>query len=396
VTAYDWDDLSLTMHYNASASAAAPGPSLRLPIVKGSPFITAEVPAPARPVVRAPGGGGATLLSMTQPAANKLRLVVGNVPADGTHTWLLWASKPIAYTLASGSITIAGVDSGAAGTFTGVLRLAWVPNAGAAGAATSEAMLDQYSDAYPVGGAVNAWSNPAAGTASYSLSWATRSMSGNASSDALLILALPHHVDTLTAPSSTAAGRFPLGVVAPGAGTATGGATAYYTSSPAASSGRTAQDYGAYVMGVRGPQVPVVGSCWLLQHALPSSLGDEAAAAANLRDPAWRADIEKTLLVSRPRRCCAAMRGATVLVSSHAMASREPCVLTPPLAHACRSTCTCRPTCHWCCPLPRCHQTTPLLTGQPERAHGPGERTHAQSWPRHPQHSGLPLLTLVR
>lgn len=284
---------------------------MRLPIAQGSPYITAEVPMPARPVLRAPGGTGATLLSVTQPASNKLKLVVGNVPTDGTHTWLLWASKPISFAQASGSISITGADAAAAGTFTGVLRLAWVPNAGAGNAAAIESMLDRYVDAYPTGGTVNAWSNPAGGTTSYSLSWSTRSMSGSgnsSSSNVLLMLALPHHIDTLAIPSGTAA--FPLGVVA--AGAATGAGSIVYTSSPSAATGRSSQDFGALVMTVRGPQVPVVGSCWLLQEQMVSAgLGSETEAAAKMKNSAWRSNIEQTLLVSVAKRMLPGLSGSS-------------------------------------------------------------------------------------
>lgn len=295
----NWDDASITMLLKSSTAASSPG--LRLPLVKGSPYITAEVPAAAKPILRAPGNGGGTLTSISQPAANKLRIVVGSVPADGTHTWLLWASKPITYSQSGGSISIAGTDSGGIGTFTGVLRMAWVPNAGTANAAAMESMLDQYVGTYPIGGSVNAWSYLAAATASYSLSWATKSMSGAgsaAASSPLLMLALPHHIDTLVSPTARVAAAptsFPLGVSAAGAGSS----GLVYTSQPAAASGRTSLDFGAYVMTVRGPQVPVVGSCWLLQEqVLPVGLGSETQAAANLKNTAWRADIEQTLLVS--------------------------------------------------------------------------------------------------
>jgi hypothetical protein len=56
--------------------------------------------------------------------------------------------------------------------------------------------------------------------------------------------------------------------------------------------------FGAYLMSVRGPMVPVVGSCWVLQEQL-APLTTDVQAAANLKNSSMRANIEQTLLVSR-------------------------------------------------------------------------------------------------
>lgn len=319
VTAVDWDDLSLTLEYN-SGSSYSQNPSLRMPLVKGSPYISAEVPLPAQPLIRGPGNGGGFVSSVTQVTPNKLKVLVGGVPGgEGSHTFLVWASKPISYTLSAGSIRIQEAAAAAGGKFSGKIRLAWVPNSGQPGAAAIEAMLDQHVDAVPVGGSVKAWSNLEAGTTSYSLSWLTQSLSGAAAPlTNPLMLALPHHIDTLVAPGSTSAAAsegagvaadqtaaaaagavsFPLGVAAAGSSSSAGfGSNGVYTSQPPQGSGRSPLDYGAYIMTVRGPQVPVVGSCWVLQEQVVP-LTTETQAAANLRDPAWRSEIEQTLLVS--------------------------------------------------------------------------------------------------
>lgn len=273
----------------------------------------AQVPFPAQPVLRGPGNGGGLINSVTQAAPNKLRVVVGGVPGgEGTHTFLLWGSSPISYTLSAGSIQISATDPSFGGKFSGVLRTAWVPNVGAAGAAKIEAMLDTYVDAVPVGGLVKAWSNTASGTASYSLSWSTQSMTAAATPlSQLLMLALPHHIDTLavsyvsntvinsvTNTPGDLSANFPLGTAPAGTGSAAGfGSNGVYISTPAQGLARAAADYGAYIMTVRGPQVPVVGSCWLLQEGVVQ-LQSETQAAANLRNPAWRTEIEQSLLVS--------------------------------------------------------------------------------------------------
>lgn len=321
VTVIDWDDLSLTMEYN-SGSSYSQNPSLRLPLVKGSPYISAEVPLPAQPVIRGPGNGGGFISSISQVTPYKLRVLVGGVPGgEGSHTFLVWASKPVSFTLSAGSIRIQEMAAAAGGKFSGRIRLAWVPSSGQPGAAAIEAMLDQHVDAVPVGGSVKAWSNLEAGTTGYSMSWSTQSLSGAAAPlTQPLMLALPHHIDTLVAPggSTTAAASigdagveadqtaaaaagavsFPLGVATAGSGTSAGfGSNGVYTSQPPQGSGRSPLDYGVYIMTVRGPQVPVVGSCWVLQEQVVP-LMSETQAAANLRDPAWRSEIEQTLLVS--------------------------------------------------------------------------------------------------
>lgn len=270
ITAADWDDLSVTMKFTAGPGA----PTMNNPVVKGSPYITAQVPTPAKPLLRAPraGSGGASIGSVTRVAPNKLKLVTQQIPFSGQHTWLLWASKPISFTAAGSAVSIWDAAS-AAGTFAGTIRLAWMPNAGAAGAAAIEAMLDSYVDAVPLGGSVTAWSNVGQSTGSYRMSWSTTSMTspGSPPNQQLLMLALPHHIDTLAVPAAAAAGSaaaFPLGLT-----------------------------NGAYVMSVRGPLVPVVGSCWLLQENLPPLTTDTQAAAANLKSASMRANIEQTLLV---------------------------------------------------------------------------------------------------
>lgn len=262
--------------------------------------------------------------------------------------WLLWASGPISYSLVNQGIQIHGAGAGGwlggiGGKFSGMIRLAWVPGgagtdgAGQAGAAAAaadaaaiEAMLDRHVDAVPVGGSVAAWSNAETSTVSYRLDWETRSLSRAAQpTSPLLMLALPHHIDTMVVPEATAvapeqqgvpgghsftleaasaaaagASPFPLGMVWSGPGrscnsssSGSSGGVDVYTSRPAQGSGREASEFGVYAMTVRGPQVPVVGPCWLLQERYVE-LETEENAAANLQDLAWRAGIEQALMVS--------------------------------------------------------------------------------------------------
>jgi hypothetical protein len=305
-------------------TAGPGGPAVNFPLVKGSPYITAQIPSPAKPLLRAPraGSGGSSIGSVTRITPNKLKLVMQQIPFSGQHTLLLWASKPINFTAAGSAISVWGATS-VSNTFAGTLRLAWMPNTGAAGAAATESMLDSYVDAVPVGGSVTAWSNLGQSTGSYRLSWSTTSMTnpGSLPSQQLLMLALPHHIDTLAVPSAAAgsAAAFPLGVVAAAVSSASAvsGSTVYAASAAgstktskrrrhrprlaqaaAVSSSSSGPTFGAYVMSVRGPLVPVVGTCWLLQERLAPLTSDAQAAAANLKSASMRANIEQTLLVS--------------------------------------------------------------------------------------------------
>jgi hypothetical protein len=260
--------------------------------------------------------------------------VVGQIPFNGQHTWLLWASSAINFTTIGSTVSIFDAAS-TAGTFAGTLRLAWMPNTNAAGAAATEAMLDSYVDAVPTGGSVTAWSNVGQTLGSYRLSWSTTSMTnpGAAPSQQLLMLALPHHIDTLAIlarSAASAASAFPLGVTSiqsadatdTAASTSISSSTVYISSTTAAIRGRrrsvrknaplaqaaangsnSSSMFGAYVMSVRGPMVPVVGSCWLLQEQL-APLTTDVQAAANLKNPSMRANIEQTLLVSATQTRC--------------------------------------------------------------------------------------------
>lgn len=265
-----------------------------VPLVKGSPYISAQFLSPARPLLRAPraGSGGANIASVVQAAPGKLHITVGQVPRTGSNTWLLWASGPIAFTFAGGSVAIRDAGAPADGTFTGTLRMAWLPSG--ASAAAVEAMLDAHVNVVPLGGDVTAWANAAAGVGSYRLSYTTTLMSPGSSGGAPLLLALPHHIDTLAQPATGAS--FPLGVAPAGSPvSAVNGSTAYTSRLPAGSS-RASALYGAYAQSVRGPLVPVAAPCWLLQEQL-MPLTSETQAAANLRSPTMRANIEQTLLV---------------------------------------------------------------------------------------------------
>jgi hypothetical protein len=198
---------------------------------------------------------------------NKLRLVVG------ANTWLLHASKPISYSFTTGVLRIWELGSSGS-TFTGVFRVSWLPSG--ATAAAAEAMLDAHVDAVPIGGGSAAWYSSenaisavnGQAVGQYELTWSKASLTGTAAPGPLLMLAMPHHLDSLRSPSNPAdPAVFPLGVSSPG-----------------------------YIMSVRGPLVPVVGDKWQLREELPPLLKE--VSASRITNAGMRASVEAALLVS--------------------------------------------------------------------------------------------------
>ena len=262
-----YDELGVTLSFN---SGAAPGgPTMVVPLVRGTPYLSFNFSGGAQPLLRSPGGG---ISSVTPVSPNKLRLVVGGSPAPApqpkSHTWLLYSPVPVSYSFSGGLLRVWDATAPDQ-SFKGVLRLAWLsPSYPGA-----EAMLDAYSDAVPVGGSSSAWVTGDTGT--YQLTFtAVSSATGAALASPgaqLLMLALPHHMDSITFPNRDDTGSYPLGV-----------------------------DSG-YITSVRGPMVPVVGDTWQLSEALPPVKRE--LAASRITDPAKRAAVEAALLV---RHLCAA------------------------------------------------------------------------------------------
>jgi endo-1,3(4)-beta-glucanase len=129
---------------------------------------------------------------------------------EGT-SWIMFASEPME--LIYDAIRKTTVSS--ASTFTGIIRLALIPSANQTSSSTGLRRLIHHAGVYPVGGAV-AW-NFKASSSSYSskpvvnstsryatvhFNFATQTMTDNslrpnAATNALLMLALPHHAQLL-------------------------------------------------------------------------------------------------------------------------------------------------------------------------------------------------------
>lgn len=162
----DHDLLSVTVEWTASTSG-----SMRAPLVRGSPFITMIYDG-LTPVLRA---GSANVTDLTGSGSRY------EVTLDNGNTWIIYASAPI-------TLTRIGNEVRADAPFDGFLRIARQN-------ATASSVLDAHSGAVPVGGDVDAGID--AGTAEVTFTW-ERTGTGP-----LLMMAMPHHQDTLAGASVT-------------------------------------------------------------------------------------------------------------------------------------------------------------------------------------------------
>ena len=103
------------------------------------------------------------------------------VAMNNGQTWVIYASSTITLSLNNGGLE-------ASGPFTGSLRAALLD-------ASSEATLDAHAARIPTGGTVSATATGDVGTITFD--WQTEG------SGPLLMMALPHHMDVLVAPSTT-------------------------------------------------------------------------------------------------------------------------------------------------------------------------------------------------
>ncbi|XP_031481517.1 ascus wall endo-1,3(4)-beta-glucanase [Nymphaea colorata] len=116
-----FDDLSITLDY--------PG-GLSFPLVRGSPFLTAEFSSAAGVSISTIHA----ILSLTStPDLSKHVITLNN-----GQTWLIYSSSPLRFSQTIGSLT--------AGRFSGVLRIAFLPDPSA------EPILDLFRSAYPISG----------------------------------------------------------------------------------------------------------------------------------------------------------------------------------------------------------------------------------------------------
>ena len=219
----DYDLLSVTLEWTGGASG-----SMRAPLVRGSPYITVFY------------DGLTPKLSSDPFFANIASLTGGGsryeVTVDNGNTWIVYASAPI-------TLTRSGNDVRADTPFTGSLRIARQN-------AVASAELDAHSGAIPAGADVDA--RISAGVAEVTFTW-QRTGTGP-----LLMMAMPHHQDTLAGASVTALTE------------------------------RT----------IRGNLVGITGDSWTLQWTLPA-MGFQAERPI---DPSFIPDITSALAVEKGAR----------------------------------------------------------------------------------------------
>jgi len=185
-----YDQLSVTVDWTQKGGSS----SMRAPIVRGSPYITMEYKGltPVFNTIHA-------ILSINGDGSQNRR-VTGTQFVIQFNNGQLWKL----YSLSNSPITLqwVNVNKMAAMTpFVGTLRLAIVHDANDLSA------LDAGAETYPVGGDVSysfSTCSDSSVRANIQFTWVTK----GADPSALLMLALPHHVDSLVAPNTTLTKRY--------------------------------------------------------------------------------------------------------------------------------------------------------------------------------------------
>ncbi|NUQ76940.1 MAG: hypothetical protein HUU21_25685 [Polyangiaceae bacterium] len=168
-TAVDYDLLSVTMRWQGVSAG-----SMTAPIVRGMPYAT-MVYDNLTPRIES----AHAITSVNKGAASPVMGDRFEIALNNGQTWLLYASSPL---------TLSWSPSGMAASapFTGVLRTAAVSSA------TFTATLDAHRGAYPKGGDVLV--SVQGDGARIDFSWEKEG------DGALLMMALPHHLDVLSSP----------------------------------------------------------------------------------------------------------------------------------------------------------------------------------------------------
>ena len=159
----EYDELSVTVRWSAGFEA---------PVVRGMPYVTIFYEN-LTPVIKF----GHAVLSVTGSGSRY------EVTLNNQQRWIIYSSSDLV-------LTASGQDLVAAGTFTGSVRAAGLWD----GEEGDVATLDQYSARIPTGGHVSA--SVQADLATINFNWQTTG------SGELLMMALPHHQDTLTNPAT--------------------------------------------------------------------------------------------------------------------------------------------------------------------------------------------------
>lgn len=195
-----FDDLSVTVKWRGTGSSY-----MESPIVRGMPYFSMYYNN-LRPLFNAQGSAIISVNGQSIPSnppvtiSNQTKFTIefaGASPGDNLIL-VLYASSPI-------SLSFNSLEAFATSAFTGYLRMAYVttknldPNA--ADSTARMQILDRYANYVPLGGNVSA--TVAADTTVFNLRF---NFETNSSSDSLLMMALPHHVDILQNATSNTMG----------------------------------------------------------------------------------------------------------------------------------------------------------------------------------------------
>jgi endo-1,3(4)-beta-glucanase len=172
-TIVGFDPLSVTMRWTGG-----PGKTITAPFVRGMPMATA-VYAGLTPLLSTPH----KILSVNGAQVSPVTADRFVLALDNGQTWVVYASAPLTFSWSGGVLK-------ASALFDGVIRAAAV-----GAAADTLAVLDQHRSAYPTGGDVSATVNGNA--ADLGFAWKKEG------AGPLLMMALPHHLDSLVNPTKT-------------------------------------------------------------------------------------------------------------------------------------------------------------------------------------------------
>jgi endo-1,3(4)-beta-glucanase len=199
-TVADYDLLSVTMRWQG-----VPSGSMTAPVVRGMPYATMVYEGLTPRIESAHA-----ITSVNKGAPSPVSGDRFEISLNNGQTWILYASSSI-------SLSWSASGMAASAPFTGVLRAAASVDGGAT------ATLDAHRAAYPKGGDVGV--SVQEDNARIDFTWEKEG------DGALLMMALPHHVDSLSSPDIAADVKYPT---------------------------------------LRGEMVGVVGSTWTLSEPLPT------------------------------------------------------------------------------------------------------------------------------
>jgi endo-1,3(4)-beta-glucanase len=174
------DLLSVTMQWSAGV-----GKTLTAPLVRGMPYATA-IYTGITPFIASPHG--IVKVNGASPSAMAVMSDRFEVELNNKQKWVIYANPSIAFTSTAAALV-------STGPYNGALRAALVgPEPDAL------MLLDKHRNVYPTGGDVTA--EVTGDTATIGFTWKKLALVGGAA-EPLLMMALPHHLDTLKAQERT-------------------------------------------------------------------------------------------------------------------------------------------------------------------------------------------------